>query len=52
MMYQTITLDIYGGNMEYRIRKIEENEYSVLEEFLYEAIFGVGNAHVNEMRDF
>ena len=25
--------------MEYRIRKIEENEYSVLADFLYEAIF-------------
>ena len=25
--------------MEYRIRKIEENEYSVLEDFLYEAIY-------------
>ena len=38
-MYQTISFDIYEGNMEYRIRKIKENEYSVLEDFLYEAIF-------------
>lgn len=25
--------------MDYRIRKIKENEYSVLSDFLYEAIF-------------
>ena len=29
----------YGGSMEYRIRKIKENEYNLLEDFLYEAIF-------------
>ena len=30
---------IYRGNMEYIIRKIKANEYSVLENFLYEAVF-------------
>lgn len=28
-----------GGNMDYKIRRIKENEIGVLEDFLYEAIF-------------
>ena len=32
-------LGFYRGSMEYKIRKIKENEYGVLKDFLYEAIF-------------
>ena len=31
--------ELAEDNVEYKIRKIKDNEYSVLEDFLYEAIF-------------
>lgn len=36
---RTVQTGVYRGNMDYTIRKIKPDEYRVLEDFLYEAIF-------------